>query len=66
MLMKTLAGVVIAVSATLLSGCGDDSGEESSQVNEGCTEREGTWFARAGNTFISSPTQEGCEERLRQ
>jgi hypothetical protein len=67
MLMKTLASVVIAVSATLLLGCGDDSGVESSQVKKGCKERDGAWFGRLDdNTSFMSQTQEACEERLRQ
>jgi hypothetical protein len=67
MSMKTSASVVIALSAMLFLGCGNDSGAGSGDVKKGCTERDGGWFGRLDNGSIAiSQTKEACEERLRE
>lgn len=65
------AGVLLALSATLLLGCGGasepDSEAASTQASAGCTERDGAWFGRSeSGAMITSQTRAACEERLGQ
>ncbi|MDT0617094.1 hypothetical protein RM531_01260 [Salinisphaera sp. P385] len=69
--MRFRVSAVLALSVMLLLGCGGDPVTESAgdsplaEASSGCTERDGAWFGRsADGAFISSQTQEACEERL--
>ncbi len=69
--MRLHVSAVLALSMTLLLGCGGDPVTESAndsppaQASSGCTERDGAWFGRsADGAFISSQTREACEARL--
>lgn len=69
MLKAYRAPFLLALSVSLLAGCGGDSTPEDAATpkaaSSGCTERDGGWFGRTeSGSMIVSQTQAACEDRL--